>query len=75
MNTPIYLNIIYYRICSTFHDIIIMLCFAGIRHYLYEFSETMLPKKGAIARIINAISNVNPITGRTFSARLDNIVL
>ena len=28
----------------------------------------MLPKKGAIARIINAISNVNPITGRTFSA-------
>ena len=53
----------------------ILPCFSGIRHYLYEFSETMLPKKGAIARIINAISNVNPITGRTFSARLDNIVL
>ena len=35
----------------------------------------MLPKKGAIARIINAISNVNPITGRTFSARLNNFFL
>ena len=72
MNTPIYLNII---IFSTFHAIIISLCFSGIRHYLYEFSETMLPKKGAIARIINAISNVNPITGRTFSAKPYHLIL
>jgi len=33
----------------------------SIRHYLYEFSENMLPKQGAIARIISAISNANPI--------------
>ena len=72
MNTPVYLNII---IFSTFHAIIISQFFSGIRHYLYEFSETMVPKKGAIARIINAISNVNPITGRTFSAKPYHLIL
>jgi len=34
----------------------------SIRYYLHEFSENMLPKQGAIARIISAISNANPIT-------------
>ena len=45
---------------STFSVIFLIV---GIRYYLHEFSENMLPKQGAIARIISAISNANPITG------------